>query len=75
MVHATQTHSPDPGSPKRVGPLLGALGFLSRKTPYFRGKWRVTGFIFQRWLHASRKQQVIKLARGMRINCKLWDEV
>jgi FkbM family methyltransferase len=35
----------------------------------------VTAFIFERWLVRSRKQQVIRLARGMRINCKLWDEV
>lgn len=75
MGHAANHHSPAPGPPRRVGPLLGALGFLSRRTPYFRGKWRVTGFIFERWLLRTRKQQVIKLARGMRINCKLWDEV
>ncbi|MFA6543127.1 MAG: FkbM family methyltransferase [Limisphaerales bacterium] len=75
MGHAP-THRPsEKAAPKRVGPLLGALGFLSRKTPYFRGKWRVTGFIFERWLLRSRKQQVIRLPRGMRINCKLWDEV
>lgn len=67
--------SPEAKAPKRVGPVLGALGFLSRRTPYFRGKWRVTGFIFERWLLRSRRQQVIKLAKGMRINCKLWDEV
>ncbi len=35
----------------------------------------MTGFIFERWLLPTRKQQVVKLARGMRINCKLWDEV
>ncbi len=75
MEHPGKKHSTPPGPPKRVGPLLGALGFLSRRTPYFRGKWRVTGFIFQRWLLRSRRQQTIKLARGMRINCKLWDEV
>lgn len=75
MSHSAKSHPSTPGEPKRIGPLLGALGFLSRKTPYFRGKWRVTGFIFERWLLRSRKQQVIKLARGMRINCKLWDEV
>lgn len=70
------THSPTTSAPpRRVGPLLGALGFLSRKTPYFRGKWRVTGFIFERWLLRSRKQQIVKLAKGMSINCKLWDEV
>ena len=75
MEHAGKKSPAAPSPPKRVGPLLGALGFLSRKTPYFRGKWRVTGFIFERWLLRSRKQQTIKLARGMRIHCKLWDEV
>lgn len=75
MGHKAKSHLPDPAPPKRVGPLLGALGFLSRRTPYFRGKWRVTGFIFERWLLRSRRQQVIQLARGMRMNCKLWDEV
>lgn len=75
MEHSGKKHPAAASPPRRVGPLLGALGFLSRKTPYFRGKWRVTGFIFQRWLLRSRKQQTIKLARGMRIHCKLWDEV
>ncbi len=75
MAHAATIQPSDNGAPRRVGPLLGALGFLSRRTPYFRGKWRVTGFIFERWLLRVRKQQVIRLARGMRINCKLWDEV
>lgn len=75
MSAATKKHSPESGTPQRVGPVFGALGFLSRKTPYFRGKWRVTGFLFERWLARSRRQQVIRLARGMRINCKLWDEV
>lgn len=74
MGHKASHHSPE-HAPRQVGPLLGALGFLSRRTPYFRGKWRVTGFIFERWLLRTRKQQVVKLARGMRINCKLWDEV
>ncbi len=74
MGDKANNHSPD-HAPKRVGPLLGALGFLSRRTPYFRGKWRVTGFIFERWLLRTRRQQIVKLARGMRINCKLWDEV
>lgn len=75
MSTSTGKPSSATGASQRVGPLFGALGFLSRKTPYFRGKWRVTGFIFERWLARSRKQQVIRLTRGMRINCKLWDEV
>ncbi|MEY4200096.1 MAG: hypothetical protein RLZZ265_1836 [Verrucomicrobiota bacterium] len=75
MSTTAKQHPPESGTLQRVGPVFGALGFLSRKTPYFRGKWRVTGFLFERWLARSRKQQVIRLARGMRINCKLWDEV
>ena len=52
MGRSATTRLSNPGPPRRVGPLLGTLGFLSRRTPYFRGKWRVTAFLFERWLSA-----------------------
>ncbi len=60
---------------RKVGPMLGLLGFLSRRSPYFRGKGRLTEKIFHRWTKRKRLVQIVRLTRNLRMKCKLWDEV
>ncbi len=60
---------------RKVGPMLGLVGYLSRRTPYFRGKGRLTEKVFHRWTKRKRLVQIVRLTRQLRMKCKLWDEV
>lgn len=64
-----------PPGTRRVGRLLGLVGFLSRRTPYFRGKYRLTDYVFHRWMKHKRLVQIVRLTRHVRMRCNLWDEV
>jgi len=62
-------------NPRNAGPILSVVGAISRNTPYFKGKWRLTDWLFHRWLKHKDYSEVIELNAGIKIRCDLWDEV
>lgn len=60
---------------RNVGPLLHLVGAISRKTPYFKGKWRVVDWVFEKFLAKSGKVEVVPIGNGITIKCNLWDEL
>jgi FkbM family methyltransferase len=51
------------------------IGRVSRRAPYFRGKWRVVDFIFRRFQQRATVSEVVHIDRNLTIQCNLWDEV
>jgi FkbM family methyltransferase len=53
----------------KLSPLLHALGVLYRATPHFRGKWKLSGWVFDHWLQRSRCTDLIRLNRNTVMLC------
>ena len=53
---------------------LHSVGVVARRTPYFKGKWRVVDWLFRHWLRQTRWSEVIWINRQIRLKCDLWDE-
>lgn len=61
--------------PCQASPWIRFLGRVSRSTPYFKGKWRVMGWIHRRWFVKKRMWDDARLSFGTVVACDLWDEV
>jgi FkbM family methyltransferase len=58
-----------------AGRILHWLALCYRRTPYFRGKWRLTYWAFNRWMKNLHKSDTIRLNSGLQIRCDLDDEI
>lgn len=60
---------------QQVSPLLHFVGVISRCTPYFRGKWRLIDWVFNRFQRRLAVTEVVRIGSNIAIECELWDEV
>jgi FkbM family methyltransferase len=66
----------NPESGRAPSRALRLLGRLSRRVPYFRGKWRIVDLLFRYFRHRYRATEIITLdGCHLSIQCNLWDEV
>lgn len=64
-----------PPATERAPLALRMAACIFRNTPYFKGKWRAVNYIFHRFQKHSRAVEVVPLRCGVRVRCRLWDEV
>lgn len=55
--------------------ILSWLGSLSRRTPYFRGKWRIIDKLFHHWIKHRDWSQTVAISPVLQMRCNLWDEI
>lgn len=53
---------------------LHSVGVAARRTPYFKGKWRVVDWVFKRFFKRRRYSEDIHLEHDLIMRCDLWDE-
>jgi FkbM family methyltransferase len=55
--------------------MLSLVGRVYRNIPYFRGKWRLIDFVFNKFQRHSKQSEVIWFDDGLAMECALSDEV
>lgn len=59
----------------RVGLMLSLIGRCYRALPYFRGKWRLINFVFEKYQRTSQAVETITFGPQLKMKCALRDEV